>query len=71
VQAAGRLLTGGSVDPEQLGEGGLRFMLRETGMPEVGALAETMSRVSDAAAEIFTRLLEARRGRGMQPTPRR
>jgi [glutamine synthetase] adenylyltransferase / [glutamine synthetase]-adenylyl-L-tyrosine phosphorylase len=43
LQAAARLLTGGMLRPEELGEGGRRFVLRETGQPTTEALLAAMS----------------------------
>ncbi|MFZ3582301.1 glutamine-synthetase adenylyltransferase [Loktanella sp. DJP18] len=47
LQAAGRLLTGGVLDPGALGEGGRRFVLRETGFDTMNDLQAAMA---DAAA---------------------
>jgi glutamate-ammonia-ligase adenylyltransferase len=50
IQAAGRLLTEGPLDPDRVGEGGRRFLLREAGaesLPELAArLAETAHETS-------------------------
>ncbi len=59
LQAAARLLTGGRLDPAALGAGGLAFVLRETGQPDVAALADEIAAVSAAAAEVVDRLLAA------------
>ncbi len=57
LQTAARLLTEGALDPAQVGEGGRRFLLRETGAESLDALAERLARVSaEAAAAIARRL---------------
>ncbi|MBP1805478.1 glutamine-synthetase adenylyltransferase [Rubellimicrobium aerolatum] len=53
VQAATRLLTEGALDPARLGEGGRRFLLRETGEPSLPALeARLAAEARDAAGTI-------------------
>ena len=47
VRAVARLVAEGSFDPGAVGEGGCSFLLRETGLPDIPALAET---IADAAA---------------------
>ncbi|WP_394152517.1 glutamine-synthetase adenylyltransferase [Loktanella salsilacus] len=57
LQAAGRLLTGGVLDPDALGEGGRRMMLSETGFDTMDALEQAMTQISAAAdAAISDRL---------------
>jgi glutamate-ammonia-ligase adenylyltransferase len=50
VQAAARLLTEGAFDPEKVGEGGRRFLLRETGEETVPGLAARMAEAAEAAS---------------------
>ena len=57
LQAAARLLTGGTLDPEKLGEGGLRFILRETGFDDVASLTQEMERVAAEANTVISQLL--------------
>lgn len=53
VQAAGRLLAGGIFDPDAVGEGGRRFMLRETELETMDSLAKAVDQAArDAAAVI-------------------
>ena len=54
LQAAGRLLTGGVLDPDSLGEGGRRFVLRETGFDTMDDLATGMTRAAGAADAAIT-----------------
>ena len=57
LQATGRLLTGGVLDPDALGEGGRRLVLRETGFETMDALEHAMTQISAAAdAAISARL---------------
>ena len=60
LQAAARLLTGGALDPAELGEGGVRFILRETGMENTDALAAAMAETAATASAIIARLLEGK-----------
>lgn len=57
VQAAAQLVMGGGLDPESLGEGGRRFIARETGIADLDALAGEMERVCDAAADVIAALV--------------
>jgi glutamate-ammonia-ligase adenylyltransferase len=50
VQAAARLLTEGALDPNKAGEGGRRFLLRETGEASLPALEARLRAEADAAA---------------------
>lgn len=59
VQAAARLLTGGTLDPDTLGEGGRRFVLRETGFPAMEDLATAMVNAAGAAEKVISRVLAA------------
>ncbi|MEJ6402272.1 glutamine-synthetase adenylyltransferase [Yoonia sp. 2307UL14-13] len=58
VQAAARLLTGGPVDPDALGEGGRRFLLRETGFETMDALLAAMQEVAQAAQAVIAERLK-------------
>jgi glutamate-ammonia-ligase adenylyltransferase len=60
VQAAARLLTEGALDPERLGEGGRRFLLRETGEETVPGLAARMVEAAEAAAGAIDELVGGR-----------
>ncbi len=62
MQAAARLLTGGALDPEALGEGGLRFLLRETGAARVEDLAADLAAAGEAAEAVISRLLQGEAG---------
>ena len=57
LQATGKLLSGGVLDPAELGEGGRRLILRETGAESISALEKRIETVSAAAAGMITRLL--------------
>ncbi|SMY09674.1 glutamine-synthetase adenylyltransferase [Flavimaricola marinus] len=57
LQASARLLTGGVLVPEDLGEGGSRFVLRETLQPSTEALLSAMKAVSQRAADVIDSLL--------------
>jgi len=58
VQAAGRLLNGGAGEAQTLGEGGQRFLLRETGCRDMTELLSRLDTLSDAAGAAFDRILE-------------
>lgn len=59
MQAAGRLLTGGALSPDDLGEGGRRLILRETGFETMDDLLDVMtSRAAKADAVICRKLNE-------------
>ena len=58
VQAAGRLLSGGVFDPDAVGEGGRRFVLRETGFETMDALEDAMAEHAAVAAGTITAYLE-------------
>jgi glutamate-ammonia-ligase adenylyltransferase len=60
LQVSARLLTGGRLDPEDLGEGGRRFILRETGHETIAALEQAIQDVSAAAEKVVDRLLQGR-----------
>lgn len=57
LQASARLLTGGVLEPQDLGEGGRRFILRETGYEDMDALQQAMAEAAQAADAVVTRLL--------------
>jgi glutamate-ammonia-ligase adenylyltransferase len=57
VQAGARLLTGGTFDPAAVGEGGRRFMLRETGHADTDALKAAMAAAADAAGGVIDTVL--------------
>ncbi len=59
LQAAGRLLTGGVLDPDALGEGGRRFVLRETGFDTMEELETAMTDAATAADRVITARLKA------------
>ncbi|SHE62560.1 glutamate-ammonia-ligase adenylyltransferase [Loktanella atrilutea] len=58
LQSAGRLLTGGVLDPDALGEGGRRFVLRETGCATMQELETAMTTAAAAADSVITRRLQ-------------
>lgn len=58
VQAAGRLLSAGILDPAAIGEGGCRMVLRETGVKTMDALMEALDARCTAVAMIIDRKLE-------------
>ncbi len=58
LQAAARLLTGAPLDLEAVGEGGLRLILRETGMESAEALIEELECRGEAAAAVIAAKLE-------------
>lgn len=57
LQASARLLTGGLLSPDDLGEGGRRLILRETGYDSFEALQQAMSATAEDAAEVIERFL--------------
>ncbi|AGI68340.1 glutamate-ammonia-ligase adenylyltransferase GlnE [Octadecabacter antarcticus 307] len=64
VQAAAQLVVGGSLDTDKLGEGGLRFILRETGADDLAVLADRMADVSARASAVIDRLVGDEHGKG-------
>jgi glutamate-ammonia-ligase adenylyltransferase len=64
VQSAAQLVVGGGLDTTKLGEGGLRFILRETGADDLAALAQHMSDVSARASAVIDRLVGNLHGKG-------
>ncbi len=61
LQVGARLLTGGDVAEENLGEGGLGFLLRETGFDSPGELAQALREASAAAAVVIEAALNGAR----------
>jgi [glutamine synthetase] adenylyltransferase / [glutamine synthetase]-adenylyl-L-tyrosine phosphorylase len=57
AQAASRLLTGGTLDPETLGEGGTRVLLRETGFGSMDDLLAAMRAAATATEQVIDRVL--------------
>lgn len=57
VQAASQLLLGHGIEGETLGEGGLRFISRETGAADLVDLAGMMEQTGQAAADVILRLM--------------
>ena len=64
VQSAAQLLVGAGIGDAHLGEGGRRFMARETGVSDLDALAAKMNDVCGAANAAITRLLGENDGEG-------
>ena len=60
VQAASRLLSGGVLVPDDLGEGGRRFMLRETGHRTMDQLQAAMAGHAGAAQKVIDGLLRTK-----------
>lgn len=57
VQAAAQLLLGAGLDARKLGEGGKRFVLRETGADDLDALATQMTDICRIAATAIDTLI--------------
>ena len=57
VHCAARLLSDAPADPDRLGPGATGFLLRETGTPDLPALAERIDQLCTAAATIADSLL--------------
>ncbi|ROU00206.1 glutamine-synthetase adenylyltransferase [Histidinibacterium lentulum] len=64
LQASSRLLTGEPLDLGAVGEGGLRLILRETGMADEAALRAAMKARGDAAARIVGEVIGEARDAG-------
>jgi glutamate-ammonia-ligase adenylyltransferase len=60
LQAAGRLLAGGVFDPQAVGEGGRRFVLRETGYQTMEALQTAITDHVARAADVIDRKIGGR-----------
>jgi glutamate-ammonia-ligase adenylyltransferase len=56
VQAAARLLTEGTLDPDKVGEGGRRFLLRETREEAIPLLEARLAETAEAAAKVIDRI---------------
>ncbi len=59
VQAAAGLLTGGDLDPDTLGEGAKRLILRESVCDDLKGLLTQLIKARDMAEAIITRMLRA------------
>ena len=57
VQASAQLLSGGSIDPDKLGEGGKRLLARETQTQGLDDLARVMDETCGAAAAVIAAVL--------------
>ncbi|MBT8411816.1 MAG: glutamine-synthetase adenylyltransferase, partial [Octadecabacter sp.] len=57
VQASAQLLSGGSIDPDKLGEGGKRLLARETQTDDLDDLARVMEETCSAAAGVIAAVL--------------
>ena len=55
VQSAGRLLAGGVLDPELIGEGGRRLVLRETGFEDMNTLRAGIEALAMKANDVISR----------------
>ncbi len=64
VQAAAQLVLRAGLDGDKLGEGGKRFVARETGATDLDALSATMADVCGAAADVIERLTGESDGQG-------
>ncbi|MDX8349708.1 glutamine-synthetase adenylyltransferase [Cognatiyoonia sp. IB215446] len=58
VQAAAGLLTGGALDPDTLGEGAKRLILRESACDDLDGLLAKLVQARDMADKIITRMLK-------------
>ncbi len=54
LQSAARLLTGDTLDPDAIGEGGRAFVLRETGMADMATLEAALAERAAAADRVVT-----------------
>ena len=59
VQSAGRLLAGGILDPDLIGEGGRRLVLRETGFENMDALKLAIENLASLSNDVITNGLVA------------
>ena len=59
LHAGARLILGATFDPDAVGEGGRRFILRETGVPDLASLATAVAEAATPAARIIDCLLGA------------
>jgi glutamate-ammonia-ligase adenylyltransferase len=53
LQAGTRLLTAGTLDPGQIGEGARAFLLRETGEAQIASLGQHLEKAVARAAEVI------------------
>ncbi|MBM1219147.1 glutamine-synthetase adenylyltransferase [Ponticoccus sp. SC2-23] len=58
LQATARLLTGGMLVPDELGEGGRRMVLRETGQDDMETLGRAMKETASRADDVIASLLK-------------
>ncbi|MCF2903590.1 glutamine-synthetase adenylyltransferase [Octadecabacter sp. CECT 8868] len=63
VQAASQLLLGTGLDADKLGEGGCRFLARETGAGDLDALAALMDSTCTQAADVISELVGDEHGK--------
>lgn len=64
IQAAAQLVLGSGLDADKMGEGGMRFLARETGAADLDQLAVRMDEDCGAAARAITKLLGGTDGKG-------
>ena len=57
VQLAAKLLSGQTIDPDQIGEGGRAFLLRETGAEDIDAQRAQLTDACEAAATMISAAL--------------
>jgi glutamate-ammonia-ligase adenylyltransferase len=59
VQLASKLLSGSTIAPDAIGEGGQAFLLRETGADDIEAVLSKLTKATETAAETVTAALAA------------
>ncbi len=59
VQLASKLLSGSTIAPDAIGEGGRAFLLRETGADDIEAVLSKLTKATETAAETVTAALAA------------
>ncbi|MFQ6548704.1 glutamine-synthetase adenylyltransferase [Aestuariibius sp. 2305UL40-4] len=64
VRAVARLVAEGAFDPEAVGEGACSFLLRETGLSDIAALAENLRDATALSAAIIDSALAGKRSVG-------
>ncbi|WP_299424539.1 glutamine-synthetase adenylyltransferase [uncultured Shimia sp.] len=57
VQLASKLLSGSTIVPDEIGEGGRAFLLRETGADDIESVVDTLTEATQKAAETVTTAL--------------
>ncbi|SMP22799.1 glutamine-synthetase adenylyltransferase [Shimia sagamensis] len=57
VQLASKLLSGSTIVPDEIGEGGRAFLLRETGADDIDFVVNTLTEATHKAAETVTKAL--------------